>query len=111
MPIVKVLPNEALCPEGAQFELETGANLAKALIAQGIKVPHACEYNCACATCHVIVREGFDSLNEPEDEEYDQLDTAFGSCALSRLSCQTVMGDSDITIEIPKHNRNLVNEE
>lgn len=111
MPIVTILPNETLCPEGAKIEVPTGARLAQALLANGIRIPHACEHNCACATCHVIVREGFDSLDEPEDEEYDQLDTAFGSCALSRLSCQTVMGESDITIEIPKHNRNLVNEE
>ena len=87
------------------------AELAQALNAAGIKFPHACEYNCACATCHVIVKEGFNSLNEPDDDEYDQLDNAFGSTPLSRLSCQTVMGTEDITIEIPKNNRNLVHED
>ena len=92
MPIVTILPNETFCPEGAQIEVKTGAKLAQALNAAGIKIPHACEYNCACATCHVIVKEGFNSLNEPDDDEYDQLDNAFGSTPLSRLSCQTVMG-------------------
>ncbi|MGN1208824.1 MAG: 2Fe-2S iron-sulfur cluster-binding protein [Duodenibacillus sp.] len=110
MPIVKILPNETFCPEGAEIEVATGAKIAQALNKAGIKLPHACEYNCACATCHIIVREGFDTLNEPEDEEYDQLDNAFGSCALSRLACQTVMGSEPITIEIPKNNRNLVHE-
>lgn len=110
MPKVTVLPHETICPEGLQLEVPTGAKLAQALNRAGVKLPHACEYNCACATCHVIVREGFDSLNEPDDDEYDQLDQAFGSCALSRLACQTVMGDKDLTIEIPKNNRNLVNE-
>lgn len=110
MPIVKVLPHETICPQGAEIEVATGQKIAQALNKAGIKIPHACEYNCACATCHVIVREGFDTLNEPDDDEYDQLDNAFGSCALSRLACQTVMGGSDITIEIPKNNRNLVNE-
>lgn len=111
MPIVTILPNETFCPEGAQIEVKTGAKLAQALNAAGIKIPHACEYNCACATCHVIVKEGFNSLNEPDDDEYDQLDNAFGSTPLSRLSCQTVMGTEDITIEIPKINRNLVHED
>ena len=111
MPFVTILPHETICPEGARIEVKTGERLAKALNAAGVKIPHACEYNCACATCHVIVREGFESLNEPDDDEYDQLDNAFGATPLSRLSCQTVMGETDITIEIPKNNRNLVNEE
>ena len=101
MPIVTILPDETFCPEGARIEVKTGAKLAQALNAAGIKIPHACEYNCACATCHVIVKEGFNSLNEPDDDEYDQLDNAFGSTPLSRLSCQTVKGTEDITIEIP----------
>ena len=111
MPFVTILPNAALYPEGAKIEVQTGEKIAQALNKAGIKLPHACEYNCACATCHIIVREGFDSLNEPDDDEYDQLDNAFGATPFSRLACQTVMGKEDITIEIPKNNRNLVTEE
>ena len=110
MPTVTVLPNASICPEGAKVEVADGKKIAPALNAAGVKLPHACEYNCACATCHVIVREGFDSLAEADDDELDQLDMAFGSCATSRLACQVVMGKSDITLEIPKNNRNLVNE-
>ena len=44
MPIVTILPNETFCPEGAQIEVKTGAKLAQALNAAGIKIPHACEY-------------------------------------------------------------------
>ena len=102
MPKITVLPNAELCPEGKTFEAETGANLARALLANGVKIQHACEFNCACATCHVIVRQGFDSLNEPSDNELDHLE--------SRLSCQTTVGTEDITIEIPKYNRNIVGE-
>ena len=79
MPKITVLPNAELCPEGKTFEAETGANLARALLANGVKIQHACEFNCACATCHVIVRQGFDSLNEPSDNELDHLDTAYGA--------------------------------
>ncbi len=111
MPIVTILPHETICPQGASIEVAKGERLAQSLNKAGIKLPHACEYNCACATCHVIVREGFDSLNEPDDNEYDHLDNAFGATPQSRLACQCVMGDEDITIEIPRNNRNLVNEE
>lgn len=110
MPKITVLPHPDYCPEGATFEAEEGANLARTLIAHGVKVQHACEFNCACATCHVIVREGFDSLEEASDNELDHLDTAWGACQLSRLSCQVKIGASDLVIEIPKYNRNLVNE-
>ncbi len=110
MPFVTILPHETICPQGAKVEVKTGERIAQALNKAGVKLPHACEYNCACATCHIIVREGFESLNEPDDNELDHLDTAFGVTALSRLACQCVMGESDLTIEIPKNNRNIVNE-
>lgn len=110
MPKITVLPHPESCPEGAVFEVEEGANLARAMIANGVKVQHACEFNCACATCHVIVREGFDSLEEASDNELDHLDTAWGACHLSRLSCQVKVGADDLVVEIPKYNRNHANE-
>ena len=110
MPKITVLPHEELCPQGVTFEAQKGETVAKALLANGVKIPHACEFNCACATCHVIVRKGYYSLSEPSDNELDHLDTAWGACQESRLSCQAKMGDEDITIEIPKYNRNVVGE-
>lgn len=111
MPKVTVLLHETACPNGAEFELAPGSMLAKALLDHGVKIEHACEFSCACSTCHVIIREGFDSLNEPDDDELDHLDAAWGSGVLSRLSCQTKMGESDITVEIPKYSRNHAKEE
>lgn len=110
MPKITILPHPQICPEGATVDVPTGANVGKAILNAGYKIPHACEFNGACATCHIIVRKGFDSLEEPSDNEYDRLDQAFGACALSRLSCQVKMGKEDLTIEIPIHNRNVVGE-
>ena len=76
MPTVTVVAN-AVCPEGATFTVETGENLARALVKHGVKLAHACEFNGACATCHVYVKQGYDSLAEPSDAEFDRLDTAF----------------------------------
>ena len=78
----------------------------------GIAIDHACGGVCACSTCHVIVRQGGNSLNEQSDGEADQLDNAPGLTPQSRLSCQAVPdGTSDLVVEVPSWNRNLVKEE
>ena len=111
MPKITVLPNPRYCPEGAEFEMATGENLIRGLLSHGVKIEHACEMSCACSTCHVIIRKGFDSLEEPSDKEYDCLDKAWGVGALSRLSCQVKVADEDLTIEVPKYTRNQVSED
>jgi 2Fe-2S type ferredoxin (ISC system) len=66
--------------------------------------------SCACTTCHVIVREGFASLNAMDEAEEDLLDRAWGLEPDSRLSCQAILADRDLTIEIPKYTINQVSE-
>lgn len=76
-----------------------------------IEIDHACGGVCACSTCHVIVRKGGDSCNEPTDDELDQLDDAYGLTPQSRLACQCVPnGTEDIVVEVPTWNRNLARE-
>ncbi len=110
MPQLIFLPHEELCPEGAVFQAESGTTICDAALANGIEIEHACEKSCACTTCHVIVREGFDSLNEAEEVEEDMLDKAWGLEPDSRLSCQAVIGDEDLVVEIPKYTINMVSE-
>jgi len=110
MPQIIVLPNQELCPDGAVIEAETGVSICDALLANDIEIEHACEKSCACTTCHVVVREGFASL-EPSDElEDDMLDKAWGLEPNSRLSCQALVGESDLVVEIPKYTINLASE-
>ncbi|HET9471502.1 MAG TPA: ISC system 2Fe-2S type ferredoxin, partial [Usitatibacter sp.] len=85
---VTVLPHETLCPDGAEIEATPGTSICDTLLGHGIEIEHACEKSCACTTCHVIVREGYASLGEPEEEEEDLLDRAWGLTPQSRLSCQ-----------------------
>lgn len=110
MPQIVFLPHPERCPEGAVIEAETGENLIEVALANGINIEHACEMSCACTTCHVIVREGFDSLEESEEEEDDLLDKAWGLEPESRLSCQVEVGDVDLVVEIPKYTINQVSE-
>ena len=110
MPQIIILPNEERCPEGAVLEAQAGDNLIELALANGIDIEHACEMACACTTCHVIVREGFDSLIESDETEDDLLDKAWGLEPDSRLSCQIEIGEEDLVIEIPKYTINQVSE-
>ncbi|MEE9302364.1 MAG: ISC system 2Fe-2S type ferredoxin [Thiotrichaceae bacterium] len=110
MPQIIILPNEEHCPEGAAFEVESGISICDAALSKDIEIEHACEKSCACTTCHVYVREGFDSLEEATDTEEDYLDKAWGVDPDSRLSCQALVGKDDLVIEIPKYTINMVSE-
>ena len=104
------LPHEEMCPEGAMFEVEPGITVCDAALKNGIDIEHACEKSCACTTCHIYIREGLDSLEEATEDEDDLLDKAWGLEPDSRLSCQAVVGDVDLVIEIPKYTINMVSE-
>ncbi|MEW5943526.1 MAG: ISC system 2Fe-2S type ferredoxin [Pseudomonadota bacterium] len=110
MPQLIVLPHEELCPEGAVIEAEPGVSICDALLDHGIEIEHACEKSCACTTCHVIVREGFDSLPPAEEIEEDLLDKAWGLEPTSRLSCQAIVDGEDLVVEIPKYTINMAKE-
>ncbi|HDR0923638.1 ISC system 2Fe-2S type ferredoxin [Pasteurella multocida] len=111
MPKVVFLPHEELCPEGLALEVAEGENLLDAALDAGIDIEHACDKSCACTTCHVIIREGFDSLNESTDMEDEMLDKAWGLEVDSRLSCQCLVGKEDLVVEIPKYSLNHAREE
>ena len=92
------------------IEVEPGISICDAALQNGIEIEHACEKSCACTTCHVIIREGFDSLKEADETEEDMLDKAWGLEPESRLSCQALVGDEELVIEIPKYTINMVSE-
>jgi len=105
------LPHEEICPDGAVIEVEPGTTtICDAAGANHIDIEHACEKSCACTTCHIIIREGFDSLEEATEDEEDLLDKAWGLEPESRLSCQAIVGDTDLVVEIPKYTINMVKE-
>ena len=110
MPELVVLPHVEICPEGKTFEAAKGVSVLDSMLEQGIDVEHACEKSCACTTCHVIVREGFDSLSPSSEDEDDLLDRAWGLTPVSRLSCQAIVGDTKLVVEIPKYSINYAKE-
>ncbi len=110
MPTIKILPHAEYCPQGASISAPAGTSVCEALIEHQIRIEHACDMSCACTTCHVIVREGYDSLNPPDESEEDLLDRAWGLEPESRLSCQAILAQQDLTIEIPKYSINHAKE-
>ena len=110
MSTLKVLPHDTLCPEGREIEAAPGLSICDILLDNGIEIEHACEKSCACTTCHVIVRAGFESLDPATEKEDDLLDKAWGLELTSRLSCQARMKAGNVTIEIPKYTLNQVSE-
>ena len=110
MPKIIFLPHEEICPEGKIVQAEKGESVLDVALRNEIEIEHACEMSCACTTCHVIVREGFNSLNEADELEEDLLDKAWGLEAESRLSCQAMVSDDDLVVEIPRYTINQVSE-
>ena len=110
MPNIVFLPHEEFCPEGVAVSAEPGVTILDLALEQGVGIEHACEKSCGCTTCHVYVREGGESLNEATEEEDDLLDKAWGLDPDSRLSCQAVIAEQDLVVEIPKYTINMVSE-
>ncbi|CZF81541.1 ISC system 2Fe-2S type ferredoxin [Grimontia marina] len=106
MPKIVVLPHQDLCPEGAVLEAKAGDTVLDVALRNGIAIEHACEKSCACTTCHVVIREGFDSLDESDELEDDMLDKAWGLEPESRLGCQAKVADEDLVVEIPRYTLN-----
>ncbi|HVK56195.1 MAG TPA: ISC system 2Fe-2S type ferredoxin [Burkholderiales bacterium] len=110
MPQIIVLPHVELCPDGAVFEAKSGMSICDNLLKNHIDIEHACEKACACTTCHVVVREGLDSLESAEEKEEDLLDRAWGLEPNSRLSCQAIVKNENLVIDIPRYTINMAKE-
>jgi len=110
MPVIQILPHAELCPQGAKIEVSVGTTICEALLENHINIEHACDMSCACTTCHVVVREGFNSLNALDETEEDLLDRAWGLEPNSRLSCQAIVAQQGLVIEIPKYTINHAKE-
>jgi 2Fe-2S ferredoxin len=108
-------------PENRSFEFERGKlayqdhgkpeSILDVALNFGLHLEHACGGNCACTTCHVVVKKGNEVLSEMDDEEADRLDMAADLQLNSRLGCQAVIEKpGEVVVEIPAWNRNYVSE-
>ncbi|CRK17074.1 hypothetical protein BN1723_011205 [Verticillium longisporum] len=88
-----------------------GDNLLDIAQDNDLEMEGACGGSCACSTCHVIVADEahYDAMEEPDDDENDMLDLAFGLTETSRLGCQVKMTKAldGLTVKLPTMTRNL----
>lgn len=97
--------------DGAQYkevEAPVGASLLEVAHMHKIDLEGACDHSLACATCHVIIDQGwYDVLPEPEADEQDMLDLAQGLTKTSRLGCQIKMREeyNGLTVTLPRKGR------
>jgi len=110
MPRLTVLPHPECAPGGAVIDAASGTSICDVLLEHGVEIEHACGKVGACTTCHVVVREGFATLNEASEAEEDMLDRAWGVEQHSRLSCQAIVADTDLSVEIPRYSLNHAKE-
>ena len=92
-------------PEAITVDVDAGTSILHAAQQAGAKVGFACGGNCACSTCHVYVRQGFDSLSGVVDNEEDILDKAFDVRPVSRLACQSKIDAADLVCELTRESR------
>ncbi|CCE90034.1 adrenodoxin TDEL_0A07020 [Torulaspora delbrueckii] len=92
------------------FEVSAGETLLDIAQAHNLDMEGACGGSCACSTCHVIVDpDYYDALPEPDDDENDMLDLAYGLTETSRLGCQIKMSKDieGIRVALPAMTRNV----
>lgn len=94
------VPKITFLPLDVTVEVEDGATILDAALDNEIELDHNCGGNCACSTCHVIIEEGFDSLNPVSEDEQDMLDEAVGLTETSRLACQCQV-TKNLVVRIP----------
>ncbi|MCB2230678.1 2Fe-2S iron-sulfur cluster binding domain-containing protein [bacterium] len=95
------MPKVRFLPLDVEVDVPEGTVILDAALDNNIKIDHNCGGNCACSTCHVIVEQGFDSLNEMSEDEEDMLDEAEGLTDHSRLACQCKVTE-DLVVLIPE---------
>ena len=88
-------------PSGRTIEVDEGTTLLAALLGADIAIPHKCEGQAKCGSCHIFVQQGRKGLSKVAREENEKLDTIVGVGSKSRLACQAkVLGTENVTIEL-----------
>lgn len=94
MPVVNIQPS------GKTIEAASGSALLSVMLAAGVNIGHKCEGKGECGSCHIFVNEGRKSLSKTQRLEHEKLDTIVGVGSKSRLACQALLGEEDVTVEM-----------
>lgn len=94
------MPVVTIRPTGQALQAVTGSSILSALLAAGANIAHKCDGKAECGSCHISVHEGRKSLSRIQRVENEKLDTIIGIGSKSRLACQALLGEEDVTVEV-----------
>ena len=94
------MPTLTILPSGKTIDAEPGSRLLDAILAAGEKIVSKCGGEAKCGECHVFVQEGRKSVSKMQRAENEKLDTIVGVGSKSRLACQTLFGNDNVTVEL-----------
>ena len=94
------MPTLTIMPSGKTIEAEPGSRLLDAILAAGEKIVSKCGGEAKCGKCHIFVTEGRKTLAKMQRAENEQLDTIIGVSSKSRLACQSLFGNDNVTVEL-----------
>ena len=94
------MPVLTVQPSGKTLQATAGNSILSSLLEGGIEITHKCEGKAECGSCHIFVLEGRKSLSKTQRLENERLDATVGVGSKSRLACQAILGEEDVTVEI-----------
>ena len=94
------MPVLTIQPSGKTYQAAVGSSILAALLTGGETIAHKCDGKAECGSCHISVLEGRKSLSKIQRAENERLDMTVGVGSKSRLACQAIVGEEDLSIEI-----------
>lgn len=94
------MPVVSIQPSGKTIEAAEGARLLDVLKNSGEKITHKCDGQAQCGSCHIYIQEGRKSVSKIQKPEHEKLDSIIGVGSKSRLACQVLLGNENISIEL-----------
>lgn len=96
--MVKIIKLEPIAEEMA---VQTNTNILSALLSKELNVLKECGGRGMCATCHVYIKEGMESLSSVSRREQRTLEVITTTKANSRLACQARVQGEGVIVELP----------
>jgi ferredoxin len=90
-----------LQPIGEEASVRTNDNLLSGLLKNNLQVMQECGGRGMCATCHVFIKAGDESLSPMTRREQRTLEVITTCSTNSRLSCQARVLGEGVIVEIP----------
>jgi ferredoxin len=88
-------------PIAQETTVETNGNLLSVLLHKDLEVLRECGGRGMCATCHIYVQSGMDSLTPMNRREQRTLEVITSCRTNSRLACQARVVKDGVVVELP----------